>query len=165
MDVRTRAIISSRDVRFPRNDASLVLPSLISPLASESHDEVNLEEGFVSELPLANVGGGNSGISDHPNNERLPSLTSYGGNSQNSETISCVLPAERSILELASALAKNFPAQSDDTGPPTPLLNSEEDAILVNPTQDGRNSLSSSDTDASARDEGPLISLNTLPSS
>tara|TARA_R110002050_G_scaffold112373_2_gene226573 strand:+ start:140 stop:2506 length:2367 start_codon:yes stop_codon:yes gene_type:complete len=55
MDVNTRSVITSRDVRFPRMGATLLLPAPVSPLSSEgihsnAREENNMFDGRLSNL-------------------------------------------------------------------------------------------------------------------
>lgn len=138
MDVESRAVIESRDVRFPRHGSSLLFPALHSPLSSQAErstlsstrDESNAphEPVLSSNLPSqSSLEGGrntlfeNSGHGESTSNnlEDAPSDVTH-------ENTICDGLA---ISELAAILARNITREPpSNLCPPTPVLNACEDS-------------------------------------
>ena len=116
MDVSNRTVISTRDVRFPRVGASIISPSLISPLVNSSQESNSEEPSNVSDnYRSGSTSTGNSGQTT----SQIPSVSTEDSPSR----------SELSITDLASLLARNYPSEASEgevtAGPSTPTLTLE----------------------------------------
>tara|TARA_R110002050_G_scaffold285337_2_gene434960 strand:+ start:441 stop:3074 length:2634 start_codon:yes stop_codon:yes gene_type:complete len=128
MDVQSRAVLSSRDVRFPRIGASVILPSPISPLASAHHHPSDSDEEFAIRPTVNEESRSIRGNALNSPEEGDKSNLEYSDDSDKSaDAVHKSSESNVSITELASSLAKNFPSSSATTSaPPTPLLHASD---------------------------------------
>tara|TARA_R110002050_G_scaffold300579_1_gene470596 strand:+ start:1620 stop:4382 length:2763 start_codon:yes stop_codon:yes gene_type:complete len=124
MDVQTRAVIAARDVRFPRLGASVIFPSALSPLSAANTEEGDTRASSTSsdELSVLESSSSTRSADRHDVTDETVELTITNSNSADGQ----------SIIELASALAKDYPSYRDVAAPPTPLLlDAEEGGNII----------------------------------
>ena len=125
MDVVTRSVISTRDLRFPRVGATLISPAITSPLSGS----ISLE---TDDQLAGSSNSDHEAVSAH----RAPASKGIGSTDDDSDTqiLSAVQPRCRhdlTITELADVLARNYPSScvSPTTGSTTPVLTLNEDLM------------------------------------